>query len=289
MPLAHRELASGAGAALICALAILAFSGCGSDPDGATAGATTVTIPTTAAAPTTTTAPATATEPAANPSAVEASPSAQPPPETTLSLDRPRGTYAAIWVRAGHTVEMRTEPGGGELIAQIGRRTEFESPSVFGVVERRGNWAGVSTERLANGSLGWIKLDPKRVDGGWTRDSIVVDLSDYSAELRRGDRTVMSFPVTIGAPDSPTPTGRYAVTDTFTGLNSAAYGCCALALSATQPNLPSGWLGGKRIAIHGTSDTLGIAASHGCVRAADADVKALVRTVSLGTPVFIQS
>ena len=40
----------------------------------------------------------------------------------------------------------------------------------------------------------------------------------------------MSFPITIGAPESPTPTGHYAVTDTFVDLNSSAYGCCALAL-----------------------------------------------------------
>ena len=50
--------------------------------------------------------------------------------------------------------------------------------------------------------------------------------------------------------------GRFAVTDTFRGeLNEAAYGCCALALSATQPSLPSGWFGGNRIAIHGTPRT----------------------------------
>lgn len=276
-------------------LAIAPLSGCGSDAETATARTTTVTIPT-AAAPSTTTAvaatPSTADpgEPATDPSAVEAAPSAAPPaPATTLSIARPSHSYAAIWVRPGKEVAMRTEPGGGDLVARVGRKTEFGSPSVFGVVEQRGNWAGVSTERRANGELGWIKLDPSRVDGGWTRVSIVVDLSAYRAELRRGMRTVMSFPIAIGAPESPTPTGQYAVTDQFVDLHSAAYGCCALALSATQPSLPSGWLGGNRIAIHGTSGPLEVAASHGCVRAADTDVKALVGRVPLGTPVFIQS
>jgi lipoprotein-anchoring transpeptidase ErfK/SrfK len=100
---------------------------------------------------------------------------------------------------------------------------------------------------------------------------------------------VVSFPVTVGAPASATPTGRLSVTDAFTGLDSAAYGCCALALSATQPNLPSGWLGGRTIAIHGTSGPLGVAASHGCIRAADDSVAKLVRIVPLGTPVLIQA
>ena len=98
--------------------------------------------------------------------------------------------------------------------------------------------------------------------------SIVVDVSDRSAELLEGDKVERRFAVTVGAPGSDTPLGRFAVTDTFRGDLNPAYGCCALALSATQPNLPSGWLGGSRIAIHGTTGPLGIAASHGCVRAA---------------------
>jgi len=221
---------------------------------------------------------------------LEAAPSAEPPPaETTLSLDVPRGAYPVIWVRAGQEVEMRTEPGGGEVVEQIGRRTSFGSPSVFGVVDRDGEWAGVTTTLLPNGRRGWIRLDPARLGAGWTRYSIDVDLSERSASLLDGEQVQLSFSVTVGAPGTETPTGRYAVTDTFTDLDSAAYGCCALALSATQPNVPSGWLGGRTIAIHGTSGPLGVATSHGCIRAADADVAKLVRAVPLGTPVFVEA
>jgi L,D-transpeptidase catalytic domain len=222
-------------------------------------------------------------------SEVDAAPSADPPaPKPTLALEVPQGAHPVVWVRAGERPAMRTQPGGGELVERIGRRTKFGSPTVFGVVEQRGDWAGVSTELLPNGELGWIRLDPKTVEGGWTKFSIEVDLSDRTAALIRGKRPARSFPVTVGAAPSSTPTGRFAVTDTFTDLNSSAYGCCALALSATQPNLPSGWLGGNRIAIHGTSGPLGVAASSGCVRAADPEVEKLVRAVPLGTPVFIR-
>jgi lipoprotein-anchoring transpeptidase ErfK/SrfK len=62
-----------------------------------------------------------------------------------------------------------------------------------------------------------------------------------------------------------------------------------VALSATQPHIPSGWLGGNRIAIHGTTGPLGVAASHGCVRAANPDVSMLVDRLPLGSPVFIHS
>ena len=133
-----------------------------------------------------------------------------------------------------------------------------------------------------------MKLDPARLKAGWTRYSIQVDLSSKAASLRLGRRVLRSFPVTVGSPASPTPTGRFAITDMFRGRLNPAYGCCALATTATQPNLPSGWIGGSRIAIHGTTGPLGVAVSHGCVRAANDDVSALVRRVGLGTPVVIR-
>jgi hypothetical protein len=233
---------------------------------------------------------ATTVGPGTEPQDVEAAPSARPPaPETSISLDVPKGTYPAIWVREGQAVEMRTEPGAREVVGRFGDRSQFGSASVFGVVDQRGKWAGVTTTLLPNNELGWIRLDPDRVDAGWTPYSVTVDLSERTASLLDRGRERLSFPVTIGAPESPTPTGRFSVTDTFVGLRSAAYGCCALAISATQPQLPSGWLGGRTIAIHGTAGPLGVAASHGCVRATDGDVAKLVRSVPLGTPVFIRA
>lgn len=276
-------------AAIVIAATLVA--GCGSSPDPPTV---TISLP----APQASSSPsgARASTPArrraanAGADSVDAAPSAEPPqPKAWLGLQVPDDAYAVIWVRRGHRVAMRTEPGGGQLVAREGKRTEFGSPTVFGVVKQSGHWAGVSTPLLPNGQLAWIRLEPKRLQAGWTRTSIVVDLSDRHAELLEGNRVERSFSVTVGAPGSDTPTGRFAVTDSFRGDLSPAYGCCALALSATQPSLPSGWLGGNRIAIHGNPGTLGVAISHGCLRAADPDVSALVKRVPLGTPVFIRA
>src|SRR5205814_2995657 len=86
-----------------------------------------------------------------------------------------------------------------------------------------------------------------------TRLELEVDLSDRTLTLLRGDVAVRRVSVGVGASDSPTPTGRFAVTDKLDGADySSAYGCCILALSAIQPNLPPGWAGGDRVAIHGT-------------------------------------
>jgi hypothetical protein len=213
-------------------------------------------------------------------------------PEQAHKKDRTLALYdhghPIVWVREGQHVEIRTGPGGGEMLRTVGAHTEFGSRRVFSVVRSEGRWAGVSTPFAGNGALGWVELDPKRLKSGWVPNEIVVDLSSFTAALVRGDHVLRRFAVTVGAPGSPTPTGRFAVTDTFRGNLNAAYGCCALALSAIQPALPSGWLGGNRIAIHGTYGAIGEAASHGCVRAANEDVSALVDKAPPGTPVIIR-
>jgi hypothetical protein len=192
-----------------------------------------------------------------------------------------------VWPRKGARVAIRSAPGG-KVVKTVGWRTPFESRTVFSVFRRVGRWAGAPTPVLPSGRLGWVKLDPAKLRSGWTPYSIDVDLSSRTAQLRRGDRILRSFTVTVGAPGTSTPTGNFAVTDIFRGNINPVYGCCAVATTARQLDLPSGWLGGDRIAIHGTTGPLGVAASKGCVRAADEDVSALVDRVRLGSPVLIR-
>ena len=116
-------------------------------------------------------------------------------------------------------------------------------------------------------------------------------LSGRWLELRRNGRRVRRITVAVGRPGSDTPTGRFAVTDKLSGSSYGPYyGCCILALNGKQPNLPPGWQGGNRLAIHGTDSpgTIGAAASAGCLRAGDADLQVLMRRVPLGTPVFVR-
>jgi L,D-transpeptidase-like protein len=201
-------------------------------------------------------------------------------------LKLPHRGQPIVLLRRSAKVPVRTSPGG-RVVKEMRWQTQFGSRTVFAVFRHRGRWVGVPTPLLPNGQLGWVKLDPSRLRVSWTRYAIDIDLSARSAELRVGSRVLRSFSVTIGASSSPTPTGWFAITDTFRGHLSPAYGCCALATTATQENLPSGWLGGNLIAIHGTTGPLGVAASHGCVRAPNRDVSALVNRVGLGTPVVV--
>jgi hypothetical protein len=193
-----------------------------------------------------------------------------------------------LTVRRGMVVELLSSPGG-QVIGSLTDATEFDSPTVLSVLKRRGNWAGVSTQLLPNGELGWVKLDQKRLSIDSVGQSIVIDLSAMTAKLFRGHELERRWQVGIGAPDTPTPTGQFSITDEIEGGLNPTYGCCAIALSATQPNLPAGWSGGDRIAIHGTSLALGAANSTGCVHSGESDLHALMAGVPLGTPVTIKA
>ena len=148
----------------------------------------------------------------------------------------------------------------------------------------------MTAPELPNGQLGWIARDPTRVDVYWTRYSLHASLTGHELELRYGHKLLDSFPVTIGGPGTETPPGRYGVTDGVSFDESPYYGCCALALSGHQyAELPAGWIGGNRLAIHGTPGEVGGAESLGCIRATDETMRYLFARVPLGTPVFIEA
>jgi hypothetical protein len=187
------------------------------------------------------------------------------------------------------SLSLRSRPGGS-LVGRLGRRTQFGSEVTLAVVRRRGAWLSVVTTALPNGRLAWVRARDVRISH--TRISLTLDLSRRALFLKRGDRVLRRMRVGVGRPGSPTPTGRFAVTDKLSGsAYGSYYGCCIVALSAHQPNLPPGWRGGDRIAVHGTNQpsTIGAAASAGCPHARDADLRVLMARVPLGAPVFIQA
>ena len=198
---------------------------------------------------------------------------------------RPSGHLIA-YVRS--PVALRARPDG-RVVERLSARTSFGSPQALSVVRsRRGRWLGVSMPELGNGRLGWVDARAGGLRFARTRLELDVDLSQRRVVLRRGTRVLRRLVVGVGRAGSPTPTGRFSVTDKLSGpAYSASYGCCILALSATQPNLPAGWSGGNRIAIHG--GPTGGAVSAGCIHAGDADLRYLMRLVPLGTPVVIRA
>ena len=195
-------------------------------------------------------------------------------------------------VRAGDVVALRSRPFG-PVVARVGALTRFGSQRALSVVAtRRGRWLAVTEAGIERNRTVWVDARAGGLRYSRTPLELDVDLSDRTLTVRRGDDVLRRVSVGVGAFDSPTPTGRFAVTDELDGRSfSAAYGCCILALSAVQTNLPRGWAGGNRVAIHGTlsPSDFGQAVSAGCVHAPDADLRWLMRIVPLGTPVVIRS
>jgi lipoprotein-anchoring transpeptidase ErfK/SrfK len=191
-----------------------------------------------------------------------------------------RGEPVAVLRRAA---VLRATPGG-RRVARLKKRTAWGSPRVLAAVGQEGSWLKVIATQLPNGRSGWIPMSAAQlVANPW---AVTADLSSRRVMVRRHGRVVRRFRVAVGKPSTPTPPGRYAVTDKLELMDgSAAYGCCALALSGHQPHISQGWRGGNRLAIHGTTQTgtIGRAASFGCLRARNRDARWIVQHLFLGT------
>jgi lipoprotein-anchoring transpeptidase ErfK/SrfK len=186
-------------------------------------------------------------------------------------------------------VALRSAPGG-RAVGRVGPRTQFGGPRVVSVLRRRGTWLQVVVPERPNARPAWIRDARARLDA--TDVSIRIDRSSRTLTVRDRGRAIQRVRIGVGAPEHPTPTGRFAVTDKLAmGGPGTTYGCCAIALSAHQPKLPATWNGLDRIAVHGTQspDTIGVAASLGCMHASERDLRRLMRTVPLGAPVFIRA
>jgi lipoprotein-anchoring transpeptidase ErfK/SrfK len=194
----------------------------------------------------------------------------------------PKGPLGA---RLRRTIALRDRPGG-RVLAQITTKTRWGSPRILAVAERREGWLGVLSERIP-GRVGWIpSASAELLLEPWTLE---IDLSARRVTVRRDGRVVRRVRVAVGAPGTATPRGRFAVTDTLRLVGDGPYGCCAIALTARQRDIPQGWTGGDRVAIHGTNSpgSIGRAVSHGCLRAGEPDLRWLLARIPLGTHVRI--
>ena len=209
------------------------------------------------------------------------------PAKVAAPAPEPAGRYPIA--RLTRPAMLRTRPGG-RMVGRVRTRTEFGSSTRLSVVGRREGWLEVVSPQRPNGRSAWIPADAASLSA--TDYAIHVDRSARRITLRRGARVLRRMTVAVGRAGNATPTGRFAVTDRLrTGRPDSPYGCCIVALTGHQTRLVPGWAGGDRLAIHTTPqrETIGTAASLGCLRGGRADVEFLLRRVPLGTPVFIRA
>jgi hypothetical protein len=181
------------------------------------------------------------------------------------------------------------KPGEGVRI-KLSARTEWGSPRIFGVVRRRGEWISVQAPELDNGEVAWIQSNRVRLD--CVHWAIRANLNKRRLYVQHNGSTVRRFTIAVGRPGNRTPHGRFTVTDKLRVTDPGSpYGCCVLALSGHQNHLPPSWPGGDRLAVHATTElsSLGQAASLGCMRVTSAQARWLIKTIPLGTPLFVKA
>lgn len=126
---------------------------------------------------------------------------------------------------------------------------------------------------------------------------VLVDRDGFKLRLYKNLRLVKTYKIAVGMAGLETPAGLYTINDrqvnpTWNVPNRDWAGDLAGKSIPPGPDNPlvARWLGiYDGVGIHGTKDldSLGTAASHGCIRMDPKDVIALYPRVPIGTPVYI--
>ena len=203
----------------------------------------------------------------------------------------PRGTAvggSTVSERLRIWSDPRSTSGGTTSIAVTnpwGQRITF--PVRRQLTTRSGTWYKIQLGVEPNGSTGWV--DARDVVLRRLDERIVIDLSERRLRHYDGSELRHSFSVGIGAPATPTTTGRFFVWAHLDPSGTKGpYGSYLLGLSGFSEVLTS-WPGGGRMAIHGTDDPTdaGRRVSFGCPRVFNRQMNEL-RDVPMGTSVLIR-
>jgi lipoprotein-anchoring transpeptidase ErfK/SrfK len=119
---------------------------------------------------------------------------------------------------------------------------------------------------------------------------LVVELGARRLDVFHYGRLIHEFPVVVGKPSTPTPSGQFFIVERVRMYSSWADGQWALATSDYSNVLQEFEGGDGQIALHAKAElvgTLGTAVSHGCVRLADGVAAELAGEIPNGTPLTI--
>jgi len=160
-------------------------------------------------------------------------------------------------------------------------------PLRFMVLARRKGWVRVQLPKRPNRSSGWVRRGDVRLLT--TPYRIVIDRRKRRLTLLKRGRFAKRVPIALGTAATPTPRGRYFVTDVIRS-NDPFYGPYALGLSAYSPVLTSYAGADGQLGIHGTNqpESIGRRVSAGCIRVDNKLIRRLARMIPLGTPVTIR-
>jgi sortase A len=178
---------------------------------------------------------------------------------------------------------------GRTVIAHFGRINVNGAPTTFSMIGCTDRWYRVQLPVRPNGTTGWVRANDVRVLT--VNKKIVIHVKAMRLELLQAGRVVFRARIAPGAPDTPTPIGRFYVTERLVPTDpNGPWGPAALGTSAFSPALKN-WVQSGPIGIHGTDQpwAIGHPASHGCIRLLNAAMERLFRLTPAGTPVVIDA
>ncbi|MBI2168218.1 MAG: L,D-transpeptidase [Actinobacteria bacterium] len=201
-----------------------------------------------------------------------------------------RDAYTSLVAQA-RVAQLRVfaDPGEVEEVQTLAHPTPNGGPLVFLVVDDSdAGWLEVQLPVRPNGSTGWVRRSDVTIRA--TRYRVVVSRGEHRLELYEGPELVFSTAIAVGTRDTPTPGGRFYLTELIQPPTpDTVYGRYVFGLSGFS-NVLDEFNGGEGvIGIHGTNDpsVIGQDVSAGCIRLTNEAVDELVGRLPLGTPVEI--
>jgi lipoprotein-anchoring transpeptidase ErfK/SrfK len=176
-------------------------------------------------------------------------------------------------------------------VTKLRDKTEYNIPRTYLVTDQssRPGWLNVLLPIRPNGASGWIKAGD--VTLGKSDYEIRIELGAHKLTLLKLGQPVLDSGVVIGADKTPTPPGKFYVTDPLDlrSQPNAGYGVFALGISGYSDVLTSFKGGPGQLAVHGTSNPgqVGQNISNGCVRVPNDIIEQIAAQAPLGTPVTI--
>lgn len=194
---------------------------------------------------------------------------------------------ATIAVADVPEVVVRSAPGG-EVLHTLVHPREVGAPLTFLVDREDDAWLEVLLPVRPNGTTGWVAAADVQLFR--TPFRIEVFLSEHRLVVHDGDHVRVETAIGVGGDGTPTPPGRYYVTELLEPPDpTGPYGPYAFGLSGFS-EVHLDFAGGEGvIGIHGTDDpsSIGRDVSNGCIRLANDDIVELATFLPLGAPVTI--
>jgi L,D-transpeptidase catalytic domain len=222
------------------------------------------------------------------------SPASSPPADVEVQLSNER--TVTVWAHPESPGRIYAHPDArAPRVAKVHLYDADGFPEVYMLLSSRVDtegfeWVRVRIAGRPNGRTGWM---PRELLGNFhrTRWRIVVDRSAHRMRVYYGGRLRRVFPVGVGKPSTPTPTGHFWIDERFK-LSSSSNLYWPYALGTSDYSTLRNWEGEGVVGIHGPfgePQKIPGDPSHGCIRMLVPDIAWLGPRVTLGTPVDVVS